>query len=105
MPLKQTVAELRCAIVFLTVIAMSGCFGGEHTPTSATDAVISYVERTKRWHRADYSVELLRDDKEGLAFLINHVEDRNNPIPGAGKSFIVVIEPSTNRVVKEYGFQ
>jgi len=63
------------------------------------DAVVRYVDESKRWKPAEYRIDQLGQDR----FAVIHCDD--GAYPGAGKSIVVKVDLETGKVLGETGGQ
>lgn len=74
-------------------------------PTPAEAAADDYLARTKGWRKADYRLEPRPPAGGREVIAVIHADDLTRPVPGRGKSVQLLIDRTTQQVVRELVYQ
>jgi hypothetical protein len=95
------------AIALAIFVAISRCaVAHEGVPAQATANIEHYVSAHYGWNRRVYRIERHRDEDGYAVFWVVHRDDaKNYNQTGGGKSFVVLCDRRTFKIVKELWFQ
>ncbi len=75
-------------------------------PETAATNIHRYIARHRGWTRSVYHIEQYPYEERYAVFAVVHHRDQTGrPYPGRGKSFALLCDPRSYRVVKELSFQ
>ncbi len=75
-------------------------------PEVAATNIHRYVAKHRGWSRSVYHVERYPDDGSHAVFAVAHHRDQEGrPYPGGGKSFVLLCDPHSYRIIREMRFQ
>jgi len=79
--------------------------GSDPVTQRAAAVVQDYIVKSKHWEKSRFEVTFNRKEGATLVFWVLYAGDKANQVPGGGESVEVHVDPVSNRVVKELGFQ
>jgi hypothetical protein len=74
-------------------------------PSPVDKAAAAYLLKTKKWTAADYRLEPRTSTPDDNVVAAIYIKDESATHPGAGKSVILRVRKSSNKVVSETAFQ
>ena len=97
-------------ILLITFLLFTGCNGNpvqqmSNSQDAGLVAVKRYVTKQKRWNPNEYRIEYAGKQSGNILYMITFLEDERRGVPGAGKSFEVLYDVKTDRIVREIHFQ
>ena len=94
----------------MTLLLFAGCGGNQvppmtKPPEAGLVAVKRYVTKQKGWNSKQYRIEYAGHQNGNDLYVVTFLEDERRGVPGAGKSFEVLYDGKTGRIVREVGMQ
>lgn len=73
--------------------------------TEIRDALVAYVEVTRKWHRSEYIIQIDGPLGELDGYMIGKISPAEEMKVGGGEFFVAYIDRKTLKVIRELHFQ